>query len=154
MNAPQLASFPGGLLLEAHKEALAGAALRDGPLPESVVLPLDQHAGVPARPCVAIGDRVLRGTPVAQPGDLRSAALHAPISGTVVATDSHVDRETRNAIVRAGVDAASAPAPGAAVRVRVPPLLHDWTGRRRGRGGGRGVQATSGATTVQRPRRT
>ena len=44
----------------------------------------------------------------------------APISGTVVATDARIDRETRNAIVRASVDSASAPAPGAAVRVRVP----------------------------------
>ena len=41
-------------------------------------------------------------------------------AGTVVATDSRVDRDTRNATVRARVDAASAPAPGSAVRVHVP----------------------------------
>ena len=44
----------------------------------------------------------------------------APIEGTVVAADARVDPATRNAIVRARVDAASAPAPGSAVRVRVP----------------------------------
>jgi membrane fusion protein (multidrug efflux system) len=42
------------------------------------------------------------------------------IAGTVLATDARVDPETRNAVVRARVDATSAPAPGSAVRVRVP----------------------------------
>lgn len=44
----------------------------------------------------------------------------AQIEGAVVAADARVDAATRNAIVRARVDAAEAPAPGSAVRVRVP----------------------------------
>jgi membrane fusion protein (multidrug efflux system) len=43
-----------------------------------------------------------------------------PITAKIVAIDSRVDRATRNAWVRARVDAAGAPAPGASVRVRVP----------------------------------
>ncbi len=48
------------------------------------------------------------------------AGAGSPIAGTVVATDARVDRDTRNAIVRARVDAAEAPVPGSAVRVYVP----------------------------------
>jgi membrane fusion protein, multidrug efflux system len=44
-----------------------------------------------------------------------------PIPAVVVATDSRVDPNTRNAIVRARIDDADrAPSPGASVRVRVP----------------------------------
>ena len=49
-----------------------------------------------------------------------AAGAGTAISGTVVATDARVDRDTRNATVRALVEAASAPAPGSAVRVHVP----------------------------------
>lgn len=45
----------------------------------------------------------------------------APLSAKIVAIDARVDPATRNAMVRARIDrGASAPAPGAAVRVRVP----------------------------------
>jgi membrane fusion protein (multidrug efflux system) len=44
-----------------------------------------------------------------------------PITAKIVATDSRVDRSTRNAVVRARIDDADlAPAPGASVRVNVP----------------------------------
>jgi len=44
-----------------------------------------------------------------------------PITAKIVATDSRVDRFTRNAVVRARIDDADlAPAPGASVRVNVP----------------------------------
>ena len=52
--------------------------------------------------------------------DIFATGAGTAIAGTVVATDSRVDRDTRNATVRARVDAASAPAPGSAVRVHVP----------------------------------
>ncbi|HKG94986.1 MAG TPA: efflux RND transporter periplasmic adaptor subunit [Gemmatimonadaceae bacterium] len=44
----------------------------------------------------------------------------APVSARIVAIDARVDPSTRNATVRARVDQAHAPAPGASVRVRVP----------------------------------
>lgn len=52
--------------------------------------------------------------------DIFASGAAAPIAGTVVATDAHVDRDTRNTIVRARIDTVSAPAPGSAVRVHVP----------------------------------
>src|SRR5262249_34068508 len=53
----------------------------------SLVLPLDQHAGVPAVPSVSVGERVLAGQPIAQPGGEVSAWLHSPVSGTVTAIE-------------------------------------------------------------------
>jgi membrane fusion protein (multidrug efflux system) len=43
-----------------------------------------------------------------------------PLAATIVATDARVDPSTRNAVVRARIDGANVPAPGASVRVRVP----------------------------------
>jgi RND family efflux transporter MFP subunit len=46
---------------------------------------------------------------------------NAPLTATIVALDARVDINTRNATVRARIDdAASAPSPGASVRVHVP----------------------------------
>jgi membrane fusion protein, multidrug efflux system len=44
----------------------------------------------------------------------------APIGANIVAIDARVDPTTRNAMVRAKIEGANAPAPGASVRVRVP----------------------------------
>ena len=44
----------------------------------------------------------------------------SPVAATIVAVDARVDPATRNVLVRARTDAASAPAPGASVRVQVP----------------------------------
>jgi membrane fusion protein (multidrug efflux system) len=58
-----------------------------------------------------------------QPGDTVEvfAGVGTPIAAKVVAVDAKIDPGTRNAMVRARVDAAvGGPAPGAAVRVRVP----------------------------------
>jgi membrane fusion protein (multidrug efflux system) len=43
-----------------------------------------------------------------------------PVPAKIVAVDARVDPVTRNAMVRARVDSADGPSPGAAVRVRVP----------------------------------
>ncbi len=77
----------GGLRLNAHKERSTERPLRPASAVESLVLPLDQHAGVPAVPLVKPGDRVLRGQPLAEPGGTISAWLHAPASGTVAAIE-------------------------------------------------------------------
>ena len=46
--------------------------------PAQLVLPLNMHLGAPARPLVAVGDRVLKGEMLAEPAGAASAALHAP----------------------------------------------------------------------------
>jgi len=78
----------GGLKLETHKRRSTMRPLRAASVPDLFVLPLNQHAGTPARPLVAAGDRVARGQPIAEPvGDV-SAWLHAPASGIVRAIEN------------------------------------------------------------------
>src|SRR5262245_41678810 len=77
----------GGLRLNAHKERSTQHALRPASAVDSLVLPLDQHAGVPALPLVKAGDHVTLGQPIAEPGGEISAWLHSPASGTVAAIE-------------------------------------------------------------------
>lgn len=79
------AGFYGGLRLPTDKHELAAEPIREAPLPDQIVLPLSQHAGLPSMPVVEVGDRVLRGQLLAAPEGLISAALHASTSGTVTA---------------------------------------------------------------------
>ncbi|MBB4862722.1 electron transport complex protein RnfC [Pseudomonas nitritireducens] len=83
MNA-QVWSFPGGLSLPANKQQSTATPIQRPPLPQRLVLPLQQHSGDAAVPCVAVGQRVLKGQLIAQAGSAISAALHAPTSGTVI----------------------------------------------------------------------
>lgn len=59
------------------------------PLPDTVVIPLQQHIGAPAKPLVNIGDAVLKGQKIAEPGGFVSAAVHASTSGHVSAIGHH-----------------------------------------------------------------
>ncbi|HEX5678142.1 MAG TPA: electron transport complex subunit RsxC [Alcanivorax sp.] len=68
-----------------HKAVSNQTPIAPGPRPSQLVLPLNMHLGAPARPIVAVGDRVLKGQMLAEPAGAVSAALHAPTSGTVVA---------------------------------------------------------------------
>ncbi|MCQ2350593.1 MAG: electron transport complex subunit RsxC [Paludibacteraceae bacterium] len=53
------------------------------PIPSEVIIPLDQHIGAPAVPCVAVGDKVKAGQTIGNPGGFVSAAVHSSVSGTV-----------------------------------------------------------------------
>jgi len=68
----------------------------------------------------SVAQQVAAALPDGAGVDIFASGAATAIAGTVVATDARVDRDTRNAIVRARVDAANAPAPGSAVRVHVP----------------------------------
>ena len=80
----QVWNFPGGLRLPANKQQSTATPIQHPPLPRRLVLPLQQHIGEPARPCVEAGQRVLKGQLIAEAGSTISAALHAPTSGVVV----------------------------------------------------------------------
>ncbi|WP_371369033.1 electron transport complex subunit RsxC [Pseudomonas sp. QL9] len=84
MNA-KVWDFPGGLHLPANKQQSTAAPSVCAPLPARLILPLQQHTGAPALPCVAVGEYVRKGQCIALPGSAISAAVHAPTSGTVVA---------------------------------------------------------------------
>ena len=81
--------FKGGLKLAGHKSISIGEPIRAAALPARAIVPLRQHLGEPAMPCVAVGDRVLRGQPISETQDYVSAELHAPVSGRVVAIEDH-----------------------------------------------------------------
>lgn len=53
------------------------------PLPETVYVSMAQHLGAPAKPVVSVGDKVLAGQVIAEPGGFISAFVHSPVSGTV-----------------------------------------------------------------------
>ena len=80
-------TFRGGVHPPEEKEHTAAKATIPLPPPEEIVLPLQQHIGAPAKPCVKRGDRVLRGQVIAEPGGFVSAAVHASTSGKVKAVE-------------------------------------------------------------------
>ena len=53
------------------------------PLPPTVWVSMAQHLGAPAKPLVAVGDKVKTGQVIAEPGGFISAFVHSPVSGTV-----------------------------------------------------------------------
>lgn len=83
----QLHRFHGGLQLRHYKQISCTETPATVAPSQQLVIPLQQHAGASAEPCVHIGQRVLRGQRIAsaQPGI--SANLHAPSSGTVLAIE-------------------------------------------------------------------
>ncbi len=48
-----------------------------------IVIPLSQHIGAPATPCVEVGDRVLVGQKIGEAAGFISANIHSSVSGTV-----------------------------------------------------------------------
>ena len=60
-------------------------------LPKTVVIPLGQHLGVPAKPIVAKGDEVKVGQLIAESNGFISANVHSSVSGKVVKIDKALD---------------------------------------------------------------
>ena len=75
--------IPGGIHPAERKELSNGTPIQQAPLPKRLVLPLGQHIGTVAEPCVVVGERVLKGQKIAEANGFVSAPLHAPTSGTV-----------------------------------------------------------------------
>jgi len=53
------------------------------PLPEKLVIPLNQHIGAPPKLLVSAGDKVLKGQALAEPKGMVSVGVHAPTSGHI-----------------------------------------------------------------------
>ena len=68
-----------------------GAPIEVMPLPEKVIIPLSQHIGAPAQPCVAKGDKVKVGDLIGTASGFVSSNIHSSVSGTVVAVDAQPD---------------------------------------------------------------
>ncbi|HEU5358779.1 MAG TPA: electron transport complex subunit RsxC [Gemmatimonadales bacterium] len=96
--------------------------IRRMPFPDEIILPLRQHAGKPAIPCVRVGDHVERGDPVALADGWVSVPIHASAAGTVAAIDwwPHPDGSMAQA-VRIRVDRFAAQVPR-------PRMVPHWEG--------------------------
>jgi electron transport complex protein RnfC len=69
----------------------ASCRIRDLEIPQSVILPLGQHLGAPARPVVNKGDKVKTGQLVASGDGFVSSHVHASVSGRVSKIDDAMD---------------------------------------------------------------
>lgn len=87
MSGRPLHSLRGGIRLEAHKDETRNIASRRLPLPEKLVLPLKQHVGVAAAPCVTLGQAVLKGDLIAAAPSYVGMRIHAPTSGVISSID-------------------------------------------------------------------
>ena len=83
MSALKVWDIPGGIHPPEHKTLSNGTPIQQPPLPRRLIVPLAQHLGAPAEPCVAVGERVLKGQKVAEATSAVSAPVHAPTSGVV-----------------------------------------------------------------------
>ncbi|WP_313024810.1 electron transport complex subunit RsxC [Pseudomonas lopnurensis] len=103
MTAMKIWDIHGGIHPPERKELSNRAPLQPAPLPKRLILPLAQHLGVPAEPCVTLGEHVLKGQRIAMASGFVSAPLHAPTSGVISFIGAqpypHVSGMLGNAIV-------------------------------------------------------
>jgi len=78
-----LKTFPGGIHPHDSKDFSKDKSIEAIPLPQKVVIPLSQHIGAPSKPIVKVGDEVLAGQKIAEPGGFVSIPMHASIAGKV-----------------------------------------------------------------------
>ncbi len=86
MSAQQLFAFPGGLALAGRKVKSDGP-LRQAPLTDELVIPLQQHQGTAAEALAPVGATVARGELLAREDAPLGASIHAPTSGVVAAIE-------------------------------------------------------------------
>ncbi len=80
-------TFKGGVHPPENKELTVKQAIEVLPPPPFVVIPLQQHLGVPAEPTVRIGDQVKIGDKICEAKGYVSVPSHASISGNVRAIE-------------------------------------------------------------------
>ena len=81
-------TFRHGIHPHEHKDETEHLAVERMPFVERYVIPLSQHTGAPCRPVVRVGQEVVRGEIIAEPGGFVSTTLHAPVTGRVIAIAS------------------------------------------------------------------
>jgi electron transport complex protein RnfC len=81
-------SFRHGVHPDERKELTEGQRIERIPVPDEVVLPLNQHLGAPSESVVAVGDKVYRGQMIAKSRGFVSVPLHASVTGRVRAIEN------------------------------------------------------------------
>ncbi len=82
--------FHGGIHPLENKTQSTGEKIGRIPLPNELIIPLNQHIGTPAKPVVAVGEKVLKGQLIADAEGVFSSCVHASTSGTVTAIEDRV----------------------------------------------------------------
>ena len=82
-----LLTFKGGVHPYDGKDLSKEKPILEGQPKGNLVYPLSQHIGAPAKPIVAVGDRVLVNQKIAEAGGFVSAPVYASVSGTVKAIE-------------------------------------------------------------------
>lgn len=83
MTSLKVWDIHGGIHPAERKNLSNHTPIQPTPLPKRLVMPLGQHIGSPAEPCVTLGERVLKGQKIAEASSFVSAPVHAPTSGVV-----------------------------------------------------------------------
>ena len=83
-----------------HNKNTAETPVERMPIPERVVLPMQQHIGAPCVPTVKVGDKVAVGQVIGDSDKFVSAPIHATVSGTVKAVG---DVKLANGLITKGV---------------------------------------------------
>ncbi|MGL4994938.1 MAG: electron transport complex subunit RsxC, partial [Deefgea sp.] len=84
----QIFPFHGGVHPPEMKDLSNRPPIVKMPIPNKLVIPLQQSIGNSAQPVVNVGDVVLKGQLLAASNGSVSAAVHAPTSGKVIAIDA------------------------------------------------------------------
>ncbi len=92
--------FFGGVHPRYNKEMSIGSDEFQTVVPKQVVIPLHQHIGVPCKPLVKVGERVLCGQKIGD-GEGMCVPIHASVSGVVTAIEPrlHPNGQMTEAIV-------------------------------------------------------
>jgi electron transport complex protein RnfC len=83
-------TFHGGIHPPQQKFLTTDKPIRAISIPEQIILPLQQHIGIPGDLQVNVGDKVLKGQPLTHSNHPMAVPIHAPTSGTVSAIKDSV----------------------------------------------------------------
>ncbi|MGW8311807.1 MAG: electron transport complex subunit RsxC [Desulfuromonadales bacterium] len=81
-------TFAGGIHPPDSKQWSSHKAIEDCPLPAELIVPLAQHIGAPAVPCVEVGQHVAKGQEIGTAKGFVSVPVHAPTSGVISAIEN------------------------------------------------------------------
>ncbi|MDX7998440.1 electron transport complex subunit RsxC, partial [Xenorhabdus sp. Reich] len=86
LNKNKIWDFDGGIHPPEMKLQSSGTPLRYAPLPDELIIPLQQHLGPEGELLVKVGEKVLKGQPLTF-GTGRTVPVHASTSGTITAIE-------------------------------------------------------------------
>lgn len=96
-------TFAHGIHPLERKESTCSLPIRRLPFAPELIVPLSQHTGAPAVPCVNDGQEVVRGEPIAKAGGFVSVPMHAPATGVVTAIERRLSAKgdmVRSIVIR------------------------------------------------------